>query len=469
MRQHPKIVALSLAGSLIVGSFNLWAGETLDLSQIRIAHDAGNTQLVLELALEQIAEGEGDPEFDFYYGVAAVDSGSLNEGVFALERVLLANPNDLRARLELARAYFLMREDSRSQQEFAEVLAQDPSSNVRANIQRFTDAMRLREGRYRTTSTAYVEAGIGHDSNVASSTDNDVTLFIFGNPLVSSSSQNSDKFAYVRGGGTYNKPFCPGRSFFTSVDVESRHNQNDDDFDTNYINAVAGLSFLNGSDRYRISLQGQKYNVGESNFEESLLSDSDDTFRQMFAVNGEWLRTVNRSTQVSLFAQLADMHYPGAVSEVRDSWQLTVGAGATHVVTNDEAWVKRFSPVVFGSGWVGVEHSDGRSDSSQSQADREFAGLRGGIRIIPTAKLSIDASAMYQWTEYSKANNFFINSNGAITREDDFYMLSLGAKYLLTDAIVLGGELTYTTADSNLGINDYDRTQARGYVRYNFN
>ena len=466
MRQHPKLVAIGLAGSLVAGSFNLWAEEALDLSEIRAAHNAGQTQLVLDLALKQLEAGEGDPEFDFYYGVAAVDSGALNEGVFALERVLLANPSDLRARLELARAYFLMREDSRAQQEFAEVLAQNPSENVRANIQRFTDAMRLREGRYRPTSTAYVEAGVGHDSNVASSTDSDVLLFGF---FTSSASENSDKFAYVRGGGTYNKPFSPGRSFFTSVDVESRHNDNDDEFDTSYINAIAGLSFLKGSDRYRISLQGQKYNVGESNFEEALLSDSDDAFRQMFAVNGEWQRTVNRSTQVSLFAQLADMHYPGAVSQVRDSWQLTVGAGATHVVTNDEAWVKRLKPVVFGSSWVGVEHSDGRGDGPQSQADREFAGLRGGIRIIPTAKLSIDASAMYQWTEYNKPNAVFVNSNGAITREDDFYMLSIGAKYLLTEAIVVGGEFTYATADSNLGINDYDRTQARGYVRYNFN
>lgn len=466
MQKKPNLIAIGLVGSLAVSSFNVLAESVLDLSDIRAAHKAGQTERVYELASQQLDEGEGDPEFDFYYGVAAVDSGHLNTGVFALERVLLANPNDLRARLELARAYFLMREDSRAQQEFSEVLAQDPSENVRANVKRFTDAMRLREGRYRPTSSSYIEVGAGHDSNVASSTDNDVLLFGF---LPSTSSENSDKFTYVRGGSSYHKPFSPGRSFFTAVDVESRHNENDDDFDTSYINAVAGLSFLDGIDRYRVSLQGQKYNVGESNLDDALLSDADDAFRQMFAVNAEWQRTINRSTQVSMFTQLADMHYPGQASTVRDSWQLTVGAGTTHVVTNDEAWVKRFKPVVFGSGWVGVEHSDDRGDGPQSQADREFAGLRGGIRILPTAKLSVDASAMYQWTEYSKANAVFLNSNGAITREDDFFMLSVGAKYLLTKSIVLGGEVSYTTADSNVGINDYDRTQARGYVRYNFN
>ena len=71
--------------------------------------------------------------------------------------------------------------------------------------------------------------------------------------------------------------------------------------------------------------------------------------------------------------------------------------------------------------------------------------------------------------EYNKDSTIFFNSSGAVTREDQFYLLSLGAKYLLTDAIVLGGELSYTYNDSTLGLNDFDRTQARGYVRYNFN
>ena len=466
MRQKPKFIAMGLAASLFVSSASVIAEQKADLTDIRAAYVSGQYQQVYDLALPQLDVAEGDPEFDLYYGVAAVDSGHVNEGVFALERVLLVQPDNLRARLELARAYFLLREDSRAQQEFAEVLAQQPSANVRANVQRFTDAIRLREGRYRPSSTAFVEAGIGYDSNVSSATDSDLLLFGF---LPSTSSENSDNFIYVRGGGSFNKPFSPGRSFFTNVDVQSRHNLNDDEFDTNYINAVAGLSFIEGADRYRISLQGQKYNVGESNLEEALLSDSDDAFRQMFAVNAEWQRTVNRATQVSLFGQLADLHYPGAGSEIRDSWQLTVGVGATHVVSNDEAWVKRFKPVIFGSSWVGMEHSDGRSDLSQSQADREFAGMRGGIRIIPTAKLSLDVSATYQWTEYNAANAIVVNSSGAITREDDYYLLSVGAKYLLTDSIAVGGELSYTTADSNVALNDFDRTQARGYVRYNFN
>ncbi|MBV1929193.1 MAG: hypothetical protein KUG81_06740 [Gammaproteobacteria bacterium] len=462
MLKKGMLVGLGLAGALIAAPS--WA---LDVGAVRQAYETGQAQQAYDLALLDLEEGEGDPAFDLYYGLAALDSGHLNEGVFALERVLLVQPGHLRARLELARGYFLLREDSRAQQEFKAVMEQNPSKNVQANVQRFLDAIRLREGRYRPTSSAFVEAGFGHDSNVSSSADD---ILIIGNPLTfalgTTASEESDQFLYVRGGGSYNKPFSPGRSFFSNVDVQSRHNLHDDDFDTSYINGVAGLSVMQGADRYRVSLQGQKYHVGESNLNDFLFSD-EDTFRQMVAVNGEWLRNLNRVTQVSLFGQLANLKYPGA--DIRNSMLYTAGAGATHVVSNDEAWVKRYKPVIFGSAWVGMEHSDDRSDVAQSLADREFAGVRGGIRIIPTAKLSLDASVTYQWAEYNKDSAIIFNSNGAVTREDQFYLFSVGAKYLLTDAIVLGGELSYTYNDSTLTLNDFDRTQARGYVRYNFN
>ena len=52
------------------------------------------------------SEELGKPEFDFYYGVAALDSGHAGEGVLALERYVVRFPDNDRARLELARGSF---------------------------------------------------------------------------------------------------------------------------------------------------------------------------------------------------------------------------------------------------------------------------------------------------------------------------------------------------------------------------
>src|SRR5687768_14775266 len=47
-------------------------------------------------------ERAGDVHFDYLFGVAAIDSGNVTRGVFALERVLATQPNHSQARAEIA-------------------------------------------------------------------------------------------------------------------------------------------------------------------------------------------------------------------------------------------------------------------------------------------------------------------------------------------------------------------------------
>jgi hypothetical protein len=112
-------------------------------------------------------------EFDLWCGVAAVDLGRAGEGVLALERYVLQFPNDTRARLELARAYsYFYAGDNvpSAREEFEAVAKEQPPAEVQAGIDRYLDALRVRESRvresrYRTRATGYVEAGAGYDSN----------------------------------------------------------------------------------------------------------------------------------------------------------------------------------------------------------------------------------------------------------------------------------------------------------------
>ena len=67
-------------------------------------------QQAFALGQENLNEWEGDPDFDYIFGLAALESGDANDSVFALERVAAtATDPGLRAlaRLELARAYFV--------------------------------------------------------------------------------------------------------------------------------------------------------------------------------------------------------------------------------------------------------------------------------------------------------------------------------------------------------------------------
>src|SRR4029453_17896669 len=65
-----------------------------------------------------IIDVDADPRADLWCGVAAVDVGRAGVGVLALERYNLRYPDDVRARLELARAYFFAQDDLNSRLAF---------------------------------------------------------------------------------------------------------------------------------------------------------------------------------------------------------------------------------------------------------------------------------------------------------------------------------------------------------------
>jgi predicted Zn-dependent protease len=109
----------------------------------------------------------GNPAFDFYFGIAAVDAGHAGEGVLALERYIANFPDNMQARLELARAYYVLGDNVRAREEFDLVQKSNPPAPVQANIERFRDAIRARESAYQTTAGFYAEIGAGYDSPVS--------------------------------------------------------------------------------------------------------------------------------------------------------------------------------------------------------------------------------------------------------------------------------------------------------------
>ena len=107
----------------------------------------------------------GDPLFDFYFGIAAIDAGVPGEGVLALERYLLVAPDNRDARFHVARGYYVLGEDQQAREEFVALL--DGASSAEAEVlNRYLDAIRARESRYTPTAGFYAEMGAGWDTNI---------------------------------------------------------------------------------------------------------------------------------------------------------------------------------------------------------------------------------------------------------------------------------------------------------------
>src|SRR5690606_17248996 len=152
------------------------------------------------LATSELETWEGDTDFDFLYGIAAIESGYANESVYAFERVASTAPRNVtrqRARLELARAHLLTNNLAASETLFNEVLATNPPENVRSNIQAFLALIDERKNSRQASFSFTVAPTIGHDDNVNSATSNGLidTPLIGEIELDSEGLKTADEFA----------------------------------------------------------------------------------------------------------------------------------------------------------------------------------------------------------------------------------------------------------------------------------
>lgn len=121
--------------------FQLFAAEQASpTAEMNNLINAGQFQQAFDLGTANLEAWEGDPEFDFLYGLSALEAAAPNDAVFALERVAATAPAGVlrqRARLELARAYFVTNNLTAAENLFNQVLQTNPPANVQQNIEAF--------------------------------------------------------------------------------------------------------------------------------------------------------------------------------------------------------------------------------------------------------------------------------------------------------------------------------------------
>ncbi|MBE9533249.1 MAG: DUF560 domain-containing protein [Proteobacteria bacterium] len=442
---NPRIKTKSvLLGLCLALSAPIAVADVFNATQVETLRKQGKAQQAYELALKYRDQLEGDPGYDFYYGLAAIDAGKLSEGVLALERVVLTTPENTLAHLELARGYFLLKEDTRARQEFETVLTKNPPAAVVANVKSFLKIIRLRESQYTSTASAYVQIAIGHDSNISSSPANSTFFSPLLNLIVTSGTEEeNDDYLTVTTGGQLVHPFAPGKQLILGADVSGRFNSDDETFNTETWSIHAGIKWRKGDDNFGIRGQVQEFE----------LNDVDS--RSLISLSGDWTRRLNKQTNWSSQLQVAQIGYP--TSSSRDSSLYILGTGLTHQY--DMKW----QPTLSANIYLGIEDAHTDTEAARALAQRNFEGVRVAGQIIPTSNMSLSASLSYETSHYEGENSFT-----GITRNDRLYQASLTGRYLVDDNWSLGAGIYYTRNDSNTVTNDYDQTRSEISARYTF-
>ena len=417
-----------------------FADETLDRAKQLMQQK--NPQAAYELLAPLESRRAGDIEFDYLLGISALDSGHREQAVFALERVLSVNPNYAQARAEIARAYFEMGEKENAKREFENVRNTNPPEAVKKSIDRYLSALEVGPARF----NGFVEVGFGHDSNVNSATaSNSIAVPGLGGIVVSlcpGCVKLSDNFLTAAGGFNLDYAFSPQWSMIAGAAARGQFNNHYDEFNTGTLDGNLGVRWSPGREAVTLAYQGQDFQVNRKDF------------RRANGAVAQWQHNYSQYSQVSLFAQFADLAYPYPDQSIRDATRTIGGIAFGH------GWDAPSRPVVFGSLYAGDEKA---KDSRYKEFGHKPIGVRLGGQMSLGAATTLFGLLSYEDRVYEAEDTSFL-----VTRHDKMTDLRLGLDYAFRPAWHLVPQLSYTNNDSNIELDKYDRTVVSLVARWTF-
>lgn len=390
----------------------------------------------------QFPDQLGDPQFDFYFGVAAVDAGHSGEGVLALERYLLTFPGSNEARLELARGYFVLGDLVRAREEFEEVSKRNPPPQVSATIERFLDGIRARESAYTPSSLLSLEAGIGFDSNVNGGVGNSaISLPNFGLVSVAPAGvKQGDSYTHFALGAQTTRPVAPGVSLSGGLNIEDKRNWNATAFRQGNFTGNGGVSVLKNDNLYRATFA---YNT---------VTVADIRFRNTASLTGDWQHQLSELTTLNSSIQYADLKYLGA-NEVRDALLWTGTAGVR------QTFIGKMQPVL----QVGVNYAREANERKRSDLSRDLSGVRVSLALTPAPKWGVSLGVGSQESRYSDPDTLL-----QVKRYDRYESADTTISYAFDKNLSFRAELLWSNNISNIALYKYDRSVAAFKVRYEF-
>jgi hypothetical protein len=414
------------------------------LNQARAHMADGDPGAAYELLTPHEPSLAGDPGFDYLLGIAAMDSGHLTHSVFALERVLAVQPDNVLARAEIARVYLMLGEVRTSRREFETVSQNDDlPPAVRNTVERFLTAFRAtpEEG---SDFKAFIALSVGWDSNVNAAADiSGVAIPGAGGAIFvldPTARQASDAFTTLAAGTSVSHPLSDNLRLNAGLNAYSRWLPNQTQFDTGSVNGFAGLDLRQGDTIFTLAAQGEHFRL------------DGDSYRNALGGLLQLRHVISNVNQFTGYAQYARLEYPQQA--FRDGNRFTLGGAYSSILSGS------LSPTGFIGGYGGLEEPD---DSGFDFLKYRFAGVRMGGQLRFNQQTSLFGFFNYERRRYDKADPLF-----GERREENYYGVRVGSDYAFAEQWTLTPAVQYIRSDSTLQIYTYDRWIASATLRVDF-
>lgn len=417
---------------------------TIQLNKATKLMNSGKSDKAYKLLLPLEYKLAGNTEFDYRFGIAALESGHPVKASLALERVLAVKPGFVGARVDLARAYFSIGNYLKAQQEFRLVLKQpNPPPLVATVVNKYMKLIDERLIVKTTRLSGWLEIAGGYDSNVNYATEDSVidvpALNLTSIVLSEDNVEQDDTFLRLSINMGLSHRFSPYIKSYVGLSGSKHLLADEKQFEKEDAKLRTHMEFGKNINTFRIGAS-----AGVSTL------DQEENSRQTGG-NIEWRHVFNPSNIMTLFSQYDAFRYPDVTVNNFDQWM--GGLSWTHSLS----FLGRSLFAASAYGGYAFE-TDGRGNG-----DNSIYGLRFGYHMQPFSDISILAGVGEQFSGYKKENTVFQDK-----REDTQMDARLALNWVPAKNISVGGAVSYIQNESSLPIYDYKRTDVSATLKYYF-
>jgi outer membrane protein len=432
-----------LAASLLLALQTSFAQDALLQNAQNLLASKQAAQAYTLLSAQETARA-GQPEFDYLLGISALDSGRVTQAIFAFERVLAVQPGNSLARAELARAYIAAGESDTAKSQLQQVkAAPDVPPEARASVERLLSSLEKASPK---PLRFYIEAGLGHDSNLSGGPN--ITSFavpalggaVFA--LAPAAQERGDTAVQLATGLAYTHAISPTTDFNAQLNWRTTRPLKEDTLDTSSIDGSLGFAHTVNATRYSLSL-----NLASLSFDGS-------SYRKTTGLTGQIVHNLSNASQLMGFVQLAELDYP--TQALRDARRSVFGG----------AWGTMLSPAT--TAYVGLAFGGEKaSQAAGAEFGYKLTGLRAGIEHSLASNMRLFANLGLEWRKHRANDTFFLGK-----RSDKQLDLTLGLHYQLAPTSYgqwrITPQLNWTDRDSNFTVYKMRRTQIGVTARLDF-
>ncbi|MDH5444636.1 MAG: tetratricopeptide repeat protein [Gammaproteobacteria bacterium] len=400
-----------------------------EFSQARKLLKQNKTKQAYDFLVKEEGYHMGEPDFDLLLAQTALKARLWHEAIFAFERVLIHNPGNVRARVEMAIAYFQIKEYENAERHLDMVIKAKPSEEIRVVLEKYKEQINETMSARRHRFSGFHQFKQGWDSNINSATnESEIRLNIPGGsyrPVEGVSKQTDDTFSELVNRINYEYQLSVNSHFTNSLGYSIRENNNEK-FDTQNADISIAYSRTTGFGKFSIPLS----------YQASWLDEKE--LRNIGSIGLSLNRSGTVFTQYAI--QYGEVRYPGQKALDVDQVVYSYVIG-----TNDNtSRINQLYALFYGD--------ETERDSVYKFNAREYMGLQLKFPMRLTSQQYVTPRLVYQESRYKQQHPFFFQS-----REDKHSSFNLNWDWYLSQNLQLNGQVGHSVNNSTVDLYTYDR------------